>query len=166
MQKLFLTFFYVGLIKFAPGTWGSLAGALVSLPILYFLGGQTLFLASILLFLASINIINDYEKKSNSHDASHIVIDEVAGVWLAISISFDTILAFVLSLVFFRIFDILKPSIIGKIDKNAKGGLGVMADDMLAGMFAGLLSAIVIAILGKISNFNLLGIWEISKIFG
>lgn len=47
-----------------------------------------------------------------------------------------------LSVLFFRAFDILKPSVIGRIDKNVKGGLGVMGDDMVAGLFAGLLSAI------------------------
>lgn len=141
MQKLFLTFFYIGLLKPAPGTWGSIAGAIVAFAILHFLGGQTLFLASILLFLASINIINDYEKKIGIHDSSHIVIDEVAGVWLAISISGSTYVSIILSVVFFRLLDITKPSIIGRIDKNVKGGLGVMGDDMAAGAFAGLLSA-------------------------
>ena len=76
------------------------------------------------------------------HDHGSIVIDEVAGVWLAISISGATAVQFALSVLFFRVFDIWKPSVIGRIDRNVKGGLGVMGDDMLAGLFAGLLSAI------------------------
>ncbi|MDY3133122.1 MAG: phosphatidylglycerophosphatase A, partial [Campylobacter lanienae] len=51
--------------------------------------------------------------------------------------------------VFFRILDITKPSIIGRLDRNLKGGLGVMSDDMVAGGFAGLITAAVVAILVK-----------------
>ena len=84
------------------------------------------------------------------HDHGSIVIDEVAGVWLAISISGATAVQFALSVLFFRAFDIWKPSVIGRIDKNVKGGLGVMGDDMLAGLFAGLLSAICYEAVTKI----------------
>ncbi|WP_459814527.1 phosphatidylglycerophosphatase A family protein [Campylobacter concisus] len=143
MQKLFLTFFGFGLLQKAPGTWGSIAGAVVAYFVLYFLSSTTLFLASILLFLVSISVIDDFEKKVNSHDESFIVIDEVAGVWLAIAISGATISQLILSLVLFRVLDIKKPSIIGRIDRNVKGGLGVMGDDMVAGFFAGIISAII-----------------------
>lgn len=138
MDKLFVTFFYVGLLKPAPGTWGSVAGAIPAYFIYEYLSRETLFLASILLFLVSIKIIDSYEAKTQIHDASHIVIDEVAGVWLAISLCGGGILGAILGLAFFRLFDITKPSLIGKIDKNVKGGLGVMGDDMLAGLIAGL----------------------------
>ena len=143
MQKLFLTFFGFGLLPKAPGTWGSIAGTVVAYFVLYFLSSTTLFLASILLFLISISVIDDFEKKVNSHDESFIVIDEVAGVWLAVAISGATISQLILSLVLFRVLDIKKPSIIGRIDRNVKGGLGVMGDDMVAGFFAGLISAII-----------------------
>lgn len=143
MQRLFLTFFGFGLLPKAPGTWGSIAGAVVAYFVLYFLSSTTLFLASILLFLVSISVIDDFEKKINSHDESFIVIDEVAGVWLAIAISGTTISQLILSLVLFRVLDIKKPSIIGRIDRNVKGGLGVMGDDIVAGFFAGIISAII-----------------------
>ena len=106
-------------------------------------------LASILLFLVSISVIDDFEKKANSHDESFIVIDEVAGVWLAIAISGSTISQLVLSLVLFRVLDIKKPSIIGRIDRNVKGGLGVMGDDMVAGFFAGIISAMIYGVAMK-----------------
>lgn len=96
-----------------------------------------------MLFLVSISVIDDFEKKVNSHDESFIVIDEVAGVWLAIAISGTTISQLILSLVLFRVLDIKKPSIIGRIDRNVKGGLGVMGDDIVAGFFAGIISAII-----------------------
>ena len=152
MQKLFVTFFYSGLLRPTPGTWGSLAGAIVGVGIYYYIGLETLFMASILLFLASISIIDSYEAKSGTHDDSSIVIDEVAGVWLAISIALSSWqqlgvdkfgwISVVLAFVFFRILDITKPSIIGRLDRNLKGGLGVMSDDMVAGLFAGLIAAV------------------------
>lgn len=151
-EKLFVTFFFVGLLRPAPGTWGSLAGAVCGYFIYELLSRETLFLASILLFLVSIKIIDSYEQKLQIHDASHIVIDEVAGVWLAISLGGGGILASILAFVFFRLFDITKPSLIGKIDKNVKGGLGVMGDDMLAGLVAGLVAGALWVLLG---SFNI-----------
>ena len=135
MQKLFLTFFGAGLLPKAPGTWGSVAGAVVAWGILWAFSNTTL-------FLASVSVIDSYEAKTGVHDHGSIVIDEVAGVWLAIAISGDSVAQILLSLAFFRILDIKKPSIIGRVDRNVKGGLGVMADDMIAGFFAGLASAI------------------------
>ena len=152
MQKLFVTFFYSGLLRPAPGTWGSLAGAIVGVGIYYYIGLETLFMASILLFLASISIIDSYEAKSGTHDDGSIVIDEVAGVWVSISIALSSWqqlgvdkfgwISVILAFVFFRILDITKPSIIGRLDRNLKGGLGVMSDDMVAGLFAGLIAAV------------------------
>lgn len=142
MQKIFLTFFYTGLSPKAPGTIGSIAAAAVAYVMLKFVPVETLCLASICLFLFSIKVIDDYEANGGKHDDKSIVIDEVAGVWLALSLSSATWFGFLLSVLFFRFFDIVKPSIIGRIDRNVKGGLGVMGDDMVAGVFAGLLSAI------------------------
>lgn len=154
MQKLFLTFFYTGLSPKAPGTVGSIAAALAAYLILLVLPPETLFLSSFLLFAASIGVINKYEEQTGVHDDKSIVIDEVAGVWLALSMSSITVLQFVLSVVFFRILDITKPSIIGRVDRNVKGGLGVMGDDMLAGFFAALMSAITYGLLVKLGFDN------------
>ena len=141
MRKLFLTFFYTGLLPKAPGTYGTIAGALVALPILFYFPPTTLFLATILLTLIAINEINKEEIQSGIHDASEIVIDEVAGIWLALSMSGATWIQIILSIIFFRLFDIWKPSVIGRIDHDVKGGLGVMGDDLLAGVFAAICSA-------------------------
>ena len=141
MRKLFLTFFYTGLLPKAPGTWGTIAGAIAALPILYYFPPTTLFLATVLLSLIAVNEINKEEAQSGLHDASEIVIDEVAGIWLALSMSGATWLQIVFSVLYFRLFDIWKPSVIGRIDRGVKGGLGVMGDDLLAGVFAAICSA-------------------------
>lgn len=153
MNKFFVTFGYTGLFPKAPGTVGSIAGALVALPIIYYFGitGQsTLLLLAILITIVSIKPIDKYSKATNNHDPKEVVIDEVAGIFIALSFSSATITQFVLSLVFFRVFDIWKPSVIGYCDKHVKGGLGVMLDDVFAGIFAGLLSILVYVILIKL----------------
>jgi len=150
MRKLFLTFFYSGLLPKAPGTFGTLAGAIVGIGILAIAPVTTLLLLTILLTFISINEINKEEKESGIHDASSIVIDEVAGIWLAFTISSGSWIQIILSIAFFRLYDIWKPSIIGRIDRDVKGGLGVMGDDIVAGIFAGLSSAIVYGALLKL----------------
>jgi phosphatidylglycerophosphatase A len=146
-----LTFFYSGLLPKAPGTWGTIAGALVGILILKYLTVQTLFLLMVLITIVAITEINKEEKQSGIHDSGWIVIDEVAGIWFAMTLSGATMTQIVLSVIFFRIFDIWKPSIIGKIDRDIKGGLGVMGDDIVAGLFAGIASAGVYQLIGYIS---------------
>ncbi len=120
---------------------------LLGLPILIF-SANTLFLAAILIGLIAIAQIDKEEEESKIHDSSYIVIDELVGMWLAMAISGLSLAGVVLSFIFFRIYDITKPSLIGKIDKEIKGGLGVVADDALAGVLAGLSVLLVINILG------------------
>jgi len=141
MRRFFLTFFYSGLSPYAPGTAGSIVASIIGFGILQYLPLETLFLLTILLALIAIREINVYEKLTKTHDHKSIVIDEVVGVWLAFVLSSGTTAQMVLSFIYFRIFDIWKPSIIGKIDRDVKGGLGVMGDDIIAGIIAGICSA-------------------------
>jgi phosphatidylglycerophosphatase A len=150
VRKLFLTFFYTGLAPKAPGTFGTFAGALVGIAILSIAPISTLLLLTIFLTLIAIREIDKEEEESGIHDASSIVIDEVAGIWLAFTLSSDSWIQIILSIAFFRLYDIWKPSIIGRIDKNVKGGLGVMGDDIIAGIFAGLSSSIIYGAIVKL----------------
>ncbi|GAA7844636.1 phosphatidylglycerophosphatase A [Helicobacter pylori] len=120
---------------------------LLGLPVLIF-SANTLFLAAIFIGLIAIAQIDKEEEESKIHDSSYIVIDELVGMWLAMAISGLSLAGVVLSFIFFRIYDITKPSLIGKIDREVKGGLGVVADDALAGVLAGLSVLLVINILG------------------
>jgi len=154
---LFLTVGYSGLFPKAPGTMGTIVSLPIGIAILLFLGPQTLFLATILISIIAIKQIDRYESSSSGHDDSRIVIDELAGMWFALSIapgigfSVTDLLQWnngiavqiALSFIFFRIYDIKKPSIIGRIDREAKGGLGVMGDDIIAGFAAGITAAIL-----------------------
>ncbi|WP_441748649.1 phosphatidylglycerophosphatase A family protein [Helicobacter pylori] len=147
LRACFLTLFFSGYSKKAPGTIGSLVALLLGLPVLIF-SANTLFLAAILIGLIAIAQIDKEEEESKIHDSSYIVIDELVGMWLAMAISGLSLAGVILSFIFFRIYDITKPSLIGKIDKEVKGGLGVVADDALAGVLAGLSTLLVINILG------------------
>ena len=142
MRKLFLTFFYSGLSPWAPGTAGSIAAAIVGILILQYVQVDTLLLLTILITIIGVKQINIYEKETGTHDDKSIVIDEVVGLWLAFSfVDISNYFQLALCFVFFRIFDIWKPSFIGKIDRDVKGGLGVMGDDLLAGLLAGICSS-------------------------
>ncbi len=147
LRACFLTLFFSGYSKKAPGTIGSLVALLLGLPILIF-SANTLFLGAIFIGLIAIAQIDKEEEETKRHDSSYIVIDELVGMWLAMAISGLSLAGVVLSFIFFRIYDITKPSLIGKIDKEVKGGLGVVADDALAGVLAGLSVLLVISILG------------------
>ncbi|WP_120908349.1 phosphatidylglycerophosphatase A family protein [Helicobacter pylori] len=147
LRACFLTLFFSGYSKKAPGTIGSLVALLLGLPVLIF-SANTLFLGAIFIGLIAITQIDKEEEESKIHDSSYIVIDELVGMWLAMAVSGLSLAGVILSFIFFRIYDITKPSLIGRIDKEVKGGLGVVADDALAGVLAGLSALLVIHILG------------------
>ena len=160
LQKLFLTFGGAGLSPKAPGTVGTLASLPVGLALLYYLGMETLFMATLAITIIGIFEINKYEKETGIHDHQQIVIDEAAGMWLSLMIAHSTaitmtypyaeFLAIIFSFAAFRLFDIWKPSTIGWIDREVKGGMGVMFDDVLAGIAGGLLSVVVLMGIGKL----------------
>ncbi|AFI06360.1 phosphatidylglycerophosphatase A family protein [Helicobacter cetorum] len=152
-RACFLTLFFVGYSKKAPGTLGSLVALFLGLPILVF-SANTLFLSAIFIGLVAITQIDKEEQESKIHDSSYIVIDELVGMWLAMAISGLSLVGVILSFIFFRIYDILKPTLIGKIDKEIKGGLGVVGDDAMAGVLAGLSVLVIVKILGFF-NINL-----------
>ena len=144
-RKFFLTVGFSGLSPKAHGTVGSFVSLIIGLFLLEFLHVSTLFLLSLLITVIAIKQIDIYEKEVGMHDGKEIVIDELAGMWIALAIcginSENMIFMAPLAFIFFRIFDIWKPSIIGRIDREVKGGLGVMGDDVVAGIAAGIASA-------------------------
>lgn len=147
--KLITTWFGFGLIRPAPGTWGSFGGLLAFYALYYFSGQfgfapQTfaLFMLpfAVFLFFIGIEESNIFERITGKKDCSNIVIDEVAALWGVLCFAaiakgnfwVHGILAFLL----FRFFDILKPFPISWFERRYKGGFGVMIDDVIAGIFA------------------------------
>ncbi|MDJ0993931.1 MAG: phosphatidylglycerophosphatase A [Dinoroseobacter sp.] len=146
MTRLLATFFGVGLLKPAPGTWGSLA-ALPAFWIVHVLGGFPLVVvATLIVFAVGVWVTRAETAGKEDHDPSEIVIDEVAGQWIAlwpVSLGAQMAGADVLALypgwiaafVFFRLFDIWKPGPVGWADRR-HDAIGVMLDDVIAGVLA------------------------------
>lgn len=152
-STLLATWFGCGLAPKAPGTWGSLGSIPPALLINHLGGPPALILAILVVTLIGFWAADRYDKASGSHDNKSIVIDEVAGQWIALLPVFTLVgvswtltpLAFAL----FRFFDIVKPWPASFFDKRVKGALGVMADDIVAGLYAALcLMGVIYAGLG------------------
>jgi phosphatidylglycerophosphatase A len=139
------TGFYVGNIPLAPGTFGSLIG----LPLCFLLAGIQLPPAIILavLFIGlAVWVSNAAEKILKKKDPGCIVIDEVCGMVVTlIGLPFNLTTA-VIGFIIFRILDILKPFPIGTLDKRLSGGIGIVADDVVAGIFANIFLSILLYI--------------------
>jgi len=130
------TWFWSGLWPKAPGTIGSLAALPVGWLIFLYAGPVGLLIATIFVFATGWWSTKVYLERTGREDPGEVVIDEVAGLWLALAAS-DGGLYTVLSLfVLFRLFDIWKPWPISWLDANVKGAWGVMIDDIVAGIFA------------------------------
>ena len=131
----------VGRIRPAPGTWGSLA-ALLPAAGMAMAGDWLLEIGVVVACIIGVKAADIYEAHSGKKDASEVVIDELAGQWIALLvIPFDWrwwLTAFLL----FRLFDIAKPGPV-KIAERLPGGIGVMADDVVAGVLVAALLVVV-----------------------
>jgi len=154
LQKLFLTFFGTGLTPQSPKVVATFAALATGAIILQYLGMETLFMLAFAVVLIGIFEINKFENRGGEHHATSIVIDQAAGMWLSLMITSSTavtldfpyvnILTIVLSFAAFRLFDTWKPSTIGWLDREVKGGLGIMMGSVLSGIAGGLLSVVVL----------------------
>jgi len=131
--------FWSGKMPKAPGTWGSLAALPFAWGLTaYFGSSHVLLLSAAILLPIGVWASNLHSKKIGKHDAGEIVVDEVVGQWIALSVAPYSLLGWCAAFLFFRFFDILKPWPIGWIDKRVSDGWGIMLDDIIAGLFAAL----------------------------
>jgi phosphatidylglycerophosphatase A len=133
---LIATWFGTGLLPKAPGTWGSLAAVPCAWVIYQSLGPAALAAASILAFLGGWWACAVLAKKGAEGDPGVIVIDEIAGQWLTLTVVAPDLLFYVTGFALFRFFDIVKPWPVSWAERRVAGPLGVMVDDMLAGLYA------------------------------
>ena len=133
---LLATWFGSGYIRLAPATVGTLAGMPFGY-VIYLWGGQMgLIVASLIALMIGVWACNEYSRLSNTHDSRHVVIDEVAAIWLVQAFIPQTLLSYALAFIVFRLCDVLKPFPINSIDEKVKGGWGMMLDDTGAGMLS------------------------------
>ena len=129
------TWFGCGLIKKAPGTWGTLGGLPFGLALLVFMGHPALIGAIVLLFYSGYRAAAKFEIMTGEHDSGAIVVDEVVGIWITLLAAPTSVIGILLAFLFFRFFDIFKPWPISYFDRMP-GAMGVMMDDVMAGFYA------------------------------
>ena len=144
MWQFAATFFYLGKLPFAPGSWGSL-GALI---FWIFLPSSYILQMIMIIVLFSIGVISSKKMAAamNNHDPSEVVIDEAVGMWIALLMIPHSIAIYSIAFILFRIFDIFKPSFIYRV-QNLPGGWGIMMDDVLAGIITWLICQGLLTIL-------------------
>ena len=129
---LFNTCFFIGRIPIAPGTFGSI----FAIAIWWLVDSNSaniIIWALIPILILSYYTISISLKNTNEKDPQYIVIDEAIGMWIALAlIPSDNFFYIFLAFIFFRLLDILKPSIIYR-SQFYKGASGVLVDDIIAG---------------------------------
>mgnify|MGYP005651653423 FL=1 len=146
MSAAIATIFGIGYLRPAPGTWGSLFALILAILLVKIFGITGFILALLSISAFGWWATSVYLKQIKTKDPSEVVIDELIGQWIAvlpIAIAvfyfkldpFDLWPGWISSFLFFRLFDICKPSLIGWADKK-NGALGVMLDDIFAGVAA------------------------------
>lgn len=139
IARYIAVWFGCGKLRPAPGTWGSAAALPLAWGLWQIGGNLAVLLGAVAVFAIGIQAAEGYCRQTGKEDPSEVVVDEVAGQLLALAAVTPSLPAYAFGFLFFRVFDILKPGPIGWADRRIKGGLGVMADDMLAGLMAGVL---------------------------
>lgn len=142
INRLYATGLGIGELKIIPGTLGSLLAVII-----YFLIPEIVSnpIFILLIFFSGVLSCNLDEKRTSLKDDSRIVIDEMAGMWMTFFLRPNLLVSqVIIGFVLFRFFDILKPGLIDS-SQDLAGGLGVMVDDLLAGLVsAGLLQIIIV----------------------
>ena len=139
--SIFTTLFGIGYSPIAPGTIGSSFSIVFLYFLIKFVSYSFLVIIFLIILFTSLKLIEKYSNLLKSHDSSTIVIDEFLGIFLII-LFYDYLkftndfIMFLLILILFRFFDILKIFPINLVDKNIKNSFGVVLDDLLAGVYS------------------------------
>lgn len=137
------TWLWSGLIPKAPGTMGTIAALPFGITIFHYFGAGVLAAASLAVFFIGWWSSKIYVERTGKSDPGEVVIDEVAGIWLALAAGGTSPLMVLLAFLLFRFLDIVKPWPIGPLDRHVKGALGVMLDDYVAGLIAAALLLLI-----------------------
>ena len=150
-----------GLPKRAAGTWGTVGGLVVAIPMLW-LGFWGFLAVTVMGALVGSYICGKTSDLMGVHDDPHIVWDEWVGMWVSLlpilwlhfyddallqGHQLSLLLLYFAAFVAFRFFDILKPFPIKWVDKNVSGGFGILIDDILAGLMAGVVLIVFVSVL-------------------
>ncbi len=143
------TWFGAGLLPGAPGTWGSLAALPFAWLILAELGPFGLLAAAAIVFALGLWASARYISGREDKDPAEVVIDEVAGQWLALTVAAPgEAWHFAVGFVLFRLFDIAKTWPARRAERGLAGGLGIMTDDLVAGVYAAIVGYLAFNVFG------------------
>ena len=146
-NSLLVTMFGLGKIKFAPGTFGSLATTIILFYLFHSLNisSNIILIGLIIIFIYSFYAVSTHTKNSNEKDPGEIIIDEFLGQSIPIYLyeishgtskgSSEAMAYYALFFILFRYFDIMKPFPVNFFDKNFKNSFGVIMDDICAGFY-------------------------------
>jgi len=156
INLFFLTFCFIGKIKYAPGTIASFFTCVLFLLLINIFNFNFVFLFTLIIFIYSFFAINFSFEEFKSDDPQEIVIDEVVGQMLALLAIpiYETLYPLpmiyycICSFLLFRLFDIWKPYPISYVDENISGSLGIMLDDILASFFSILILSVIFFFFG------------------
>ena len=149
ISQIISTLFFIGYVKWAPGTIGSLFSLIIIIFLHNIVNKNEFIIIFICILLMATICIKIYSKSVNKHDAKEIVIDEFLGIYLIIIFSYDfeifnnEFIKILLILLFFRIFDIIKPFPANWIDKKMKNSYGIIVDDIIAGIYTIIILALI-----------------------
>ena len=147
INYLFVTFFGIGTIRFAPGTITSLITTILLFSLFHIINFSNLIILIflIIIFFYSFFAVTDYIKENENKDPKEVVIDEVIGQSIPIYLYevshstekdlFEAILFYIYIFILFRFFDIKKPFPVNFFDKKFKNAFGVIFDDIIAGLY-------------------------------
>ncbi|HUJ02796.1 MAG TPA: phosphatidylglycerophosphatase A [Rhizomicrobium sp.] len=136
------TLFGIGRAPAAPGTVASLAALPLAWAIKWFTNDWIFLAIIVAVTIIAIRVCEAYARETGVTDPSECVIDELAGQWIACLLAPLSLIGFGLALVLFRAFDIAKPWPIERFER-APGGLGIVLDDVVAGLLAGIIVGVV-----------------------
>lgn len=142
LNNMIATWFGLGSIKHAPGTWGTL-GAVPLVVALSWAGPWAYMAITMALVVLAMVVSERYQQEHKREDPSEVVIDEVAGFCVTMVMLPITWQALAAGFLLFRFFDVLKPPPIRWFDQSLKGGVGVVADDIVAGVLSNVLLQLV-----------------------
>lgn len=156
LQKLFITFLGTGLSPKSPEIVASLTALIIGVILLHTMGMETLFMLVLAVSVIGVFEINKYDDPLSSE----VVIDDATGMWLALLVPYTTVLSLsypyaqelgiFFSFTSFLLFMTWKPSTIGWIKQNIKGGLGIIGSAVLAGFAAGFLTVAILLGIDKL----------------
>ena len=131
--NFFISGFYIGYVKYAPGSLASI----ISIIFFFFIPNIIFYNIIVLIFLLIVGfyLCFIFSKNSLENDPSYIVIDEIVGMYISVFMLPKIIYLYIIAFIFFRFFDIYKPGIIYK-SQRLKYGFGIMIDDVISGILS------------------------------